>query len=172
MLLPDGVRFSTSTTRRDWTNEILASIRGIYVQYTGRVGDANSLNHWDVTDPTQLTDRDGRVNLEQYLRALLDHRQQLQSDPAAAAEVARQSGLSEPYLGRLAETLLGDEPESLLLAYLQRGLVNADIGTETSRAEARIVSPVRSVPGRISSGRSIRSGTSARSSRGRKPSCR
>ncbi|MEZ6071145.1 MAG: DUF1592 domain-containing protein [Pirellulales bacterium] len=136
VLLPDGVRFSTSTTRRDWTNEILASIRGIYVQYTGRVGDANSLNHWDVTDPTQLTDRDGRVNLEQYLRALLDHRQQLQSDPAAAAEVARQSGLSEPYLGRLAETLLGDEPESLLLAYLQRGLVNADIGTETSRAEA------------------------------------
>src|SRR5262249_48281846 len=30
VLLPDGFRFSTSTTRRDWTNEIVARIREFY----------------------------------------------------------------------------------------------------------------------------------------------
>ena len=34
VLLPDGVRFSPSTTRQDWTNELLAEIRGIYNGYS------------------------------------------------------------------------------------------------------------------------------------------
>src|SRR5690606_16579951 len=30
VLLPDGVRFSSSTERRDWTDEILSEIRQLY----------------------------------------------------------------------------------------------------------------------------------------------
>ena len=38
VLLPDGLRFSSKTTRRDCTNEILDQIRGIYRQYTDARG--------------------------------------------------------------------------------------------------------------------------------------
>jgi hypothetical protein len=34
LLLPDGIRFSTKTTRRDWTEEIVAQIRDMYRQFT------------------------------------------------------------------------------------------------------------------------------------------
>ena len=38
MLVPDGIRFSSHTTRRDWTEEILGEIRGFYGRYTERGG--------------------------------------------------------------------------------------------------------------------------------------
>ena len=34
MLLPDGIRFSPKTTRRDWTNELLDQIRVIYRRHS------------------------------------------------------------------------------------------------------------------------------------------
>ena len=34
VLLPDGIRFSPGATRRDWTDEILARIRGFYARFT------------------------------------------------------------------------------------------------------------------------------------------
>ena len=34
VLLPDGLRFSPATNDGDWTDEILAEIRGIYGQYS------------------------------------------------------------------------------------------------------------------------------------------
>ena len=34
VLLPDGFRFSPGTTRRDWTDEMLAQIRGFYREFT------------------------------------------------------------------------------------------------------------------------------------------
>ena len=44
VLLPDGIRFSPGTTRRDWTEEILAEIRTFYRQYTDpRGGDKVNL---------------------------------------------------------------------------------------------------------------------------------
>ena len=44
VLLPDGIRFSTNTTRRDWTEEILAEIRSFYRGFTDpRGGDKVNL---------------------------------------------------------------------------------------------------------------------------------
>jgi hypothetical protein len=50
VLLPDGIRFSTGATRRDWTNEILAEIKAFYARFA---------------------DADGRLPLENYLAATL-----------------------------------------------------------------------------------------------------
>ena len=38
VLLPDGIRFSRFSTRRDWTDEILAEIRSFYQSFTERAG--------------------------------------------------------------------------------------------------------------------------------------
>ena len=38
VLLPDGMRFSPSTTRRDWTEELLADIRQLYARYSAKEG--------------------------------------------------------------------------------------------------------------------------------------
>jgi hypothetical protein len=44
VLLPDGIRFSPKATRRDWTEEILAQIRGFYREFTDpRGGDKVNL---------------------------------------------------------------------------------------------------------------------------------
>ena len=38
VLLPDGIRFSPKNTRRDWTEELLAEIRGSYREFTDNGG--------------------------------------------------------------------------------------------------------------------------------------
>ena len=115
MLLPDGIRFSEGTTRRDRENEYLAEIREIYFRYTGRLGDASVLNHWNVSDPTQVTDEDGRVNLASYLSVLLAHRDRLLEDVTLTDEYALQEGLSPKYLRTLAEMLVSGNSSSVLL---------------------------------------------------------
>ena len=42
VLLPDGIRFSPSPTRRDWTEELLADIRQMYAKYSAKVGATKS----------------------------------------------------------------------------------------------------------------------------------
>ena len=42
VLVPDGIRFFAGTTQRDWTDELLASIRGFYGPY-GEAGGCRSL---------------------------------------------------------------------------------------------------------------------------------
>src|SRR5262249_3166672 len=43
VLLPDGLRFSPATTRRDWTEELLGEIRAFYAQFTS-AGVVTALN--------------------------------------------------------------------------------------------------------------------------------
>ncbi|MCA9231441.1 MAG: DUF1592 domain-containing protein [Planctomycetales bacterium] len=114
VLLPEGFRFSPHKTRRDWTNEILASIQSIYFRYTGDPADASVLNRWDVSDPTTLTNADGRVDLEAYFRVLIQHRDHLANNRSQVEELARNEGLSATYLLRLAEMLTSKEPSALL----------------------------------------------------------
>ncbi len=116
VLLPDGIRFSEGTTQRDWTNETLDNIRKIYVRHTGRLGDANVLNRWNVSDPTKLTDKDGRVDLARYFAVLIEHRDRLTEDVSVIQAIAREQGLSPKYMGLLAEMLVKDEPSSVLLS--------------------------------------------------------
>jgi hypothetical protein len=135
VLLPDGIRFSPSTTRRDWTNEIMASIRSIYLRHTGRLGSADSLNHWDVTDPTSLTDTDGRVDLETYFNVLLRERERWRDNIDAVEEIARDGNLSAPYLRRLAEMLSTDDSSSSLLSHV-RHRFDAAAEDDAGRSEA------------------------------------
>ncbi len=126
MLLPDGIRFTEGTTRRDRENEFLDEIRSIYIRHTGRLGDASQLDHWDVSDPTQLTDEDGRVDLVRYFAVLIAHRDRLQSDITLAEEYALQEGLSPKYLRLLAEMLVGDNASSALLQDIRERFHRAD----------------------------------------------
>ena len=70
VLLPDGIRFSPKTTRRDWTEEILAQIRGFYREFTDpRGGDKVNLQ-----GIVFETNEGGRLPLEKYLAATLERR--------------------------------------------------------------------------------------------------
>src|SRR6266436_6783201 len=70
VLLPDGIRFSSKTTRRDWTEEILAQIREFYRGFTDpRGGDKVNLQ-----GIVFETNEGGRLPLEKYLLAALEMR--------------------------------------------------------------------------------------------------
>ena len=106
VLLPDGLRFSSGTTRRDWTEEILAEIRSFYANFT-EVGGAET-----VTQQGMELDKNkgGRLPLEKYLAATLE----LRPDARQLQTLARQRGLSPKYLAGLWDLLNGNEPSLLL----------------------------------------------------------
>lgn len=83
VLLPDGLRFSPSKTRRDWTDEAVTSIRQFYAQTTS----------------------DGRLPLTPYLVALFRHREKLKSGVITLDEIARQERLSPKYMSALWHAL-------------------------------------------------------------------
>src|SRR5438132_4015419 len=73
VLLPDGVRFSPSTSQRDWTEDRLAAIRAFYAQFTEK-GAGSSVNLQGIKFDT----KDGGVlPLEKYLEATLEIRDAL-----------------------------------------------------------------------------------------------
>ncbi len=67
VLLRDGVRFSTHTTRRDWTDEALHEIRALYARFA---------------------DADGKLPLSKYLAATLEERGALADGSKSLASVA------------------------------------------------------------------------------------
>ena len=106
VLLPDGIRFSPSTTRRDWTEEILTEIRAFYAQFTVPGGSGT------VTQQGMALDKGaaGVLPLDKYLAASLELR-----DTAKSVEVvARERGLSAKYLGTLFQFLRGGKSSLLL----------------------------------------------------------
>jgi hypothetical protein len=70
VLLPDGIRFSPKTTRRDWTEEILAQIRGFYREFT----DASGGSSVNLQGIKFNTNEGGRLPLERYLEATFELR--------------------------------------------------------------------------------------------------
>jgi hypothetical protein len=110
VLLPDGFRFSRSTTRRDWTNELLAQIRGFYAEFSdARGGDKVNLQGI-VFD----TNEGGRLPVERYLAATLAEREALHTRRKTIANVAREHGLNAKYFGTLWDRLTSNEPSFLL----------------------------------------------------------
>jgi hypothetical protein len=104
VLLPDGIRFSPHTTRRDWTEEWLAEIRGLYREFTDN-GGGTSVNLQGIRFDT----KDGGVlPLDKYLAALLEER----TGKRKASDVP--AGLSAKYLQTLRATLNGKQPNLLL----------------------------------------------------------
>ncbi|MCC6820847.1 MAG: DUF1592 domain-containing protein [Verrucomicrobia subdivision 3 bacterium] len=106
VLLPDGLRFSSGTTRRDWTEEILTEIRRFYQSFT-EPGGAET-----VTQQGMELDKNkgGRLPLEKYLTATLE----LRSDARRLPALARQNNLSPKYLAELLTLLNRPEPSLLL----------------------------------------------------------
>jgi len=104
--VPDGIRFFQGGTRRDWTEEILASIRAFYSRYTVN-GGGTAVNLQGIRFDT----RDGGVlPLDRYLAASLETR----GHPNDAAEVATRHGLSARYLSGLLGVLEDATPSWLL----------------------------------------------------------
>ncbi len=101
VLLPDGIRFSTGATRRDWTDELLARIRGFY----GRFTDSGGGTQVNLQGIVFGTNQGGRLPLEKYLAATIREREALASGAKSVADVAREQGLNAKYLGTLWSTL-------------------------------------------------------------------
>ncbi len=88
VLLPDGFRFSPSTTRRDWTDEALTGLRRIYAEYS----------------------TDGTLPLQPYLTATVRHREALLGGKTTLQAVAEKEKLNAKYLGILWESLTAKTP--------------------------------------------------------------
>ena len=102
VLLPDGFRFSSHVTRRDWTDECIARIREFYRRFVdpdelGATYQDNNMTHLGQA---------GRLPIEKYLVATF----KLRDDALAIENVARENGLSTRYLGALWSYLSGPEP--------------------------------------------------------------
>jgi hypothetical protein len=125
MLLPEGFRFSPSTSRSDWTNDVLARIRALYREHTDTAG-ASRVNLQGIVFNTN---DGGRLPVERYLAATFDVAEALGVAPAtsrgagstagtdveqAIAAAAKKNGLSAKYLGILWATLNEREPSLLL----------------------------------------------------------
>ena len=110
VLLPDGFRFSPSTTSQDWTNERLASIRELYREFTDPRGSDKVNLQGIVFD----TNAGGRLPVEKYLAATLVEREPLASGAKTIDAAAREHGLNAKYLGTLWKSLNSREPSLLL----------------------------------------------------------
>ncbi|TWU06172.1 DUF1592 domain-containing protein [Stieleria varia] len=121
VLLPTGIRFSPSTSRRDWTSESLTRIRDFYRQFTIEADQKVSVNGTGV-----VSNDGGRIPLEQYLAALDQNRTALVEGEITIAAVAHNHSVNAKYLG-LLWTMLQDQTPSLLLDSLRSKWRNGEL---------------------------------------------
>lgn len=110
VLLPDGFRFSPHTTRRDWTNDVLARIHEFY----GRHTDSRGATQVNLQGIVFETNGGGRLPVEPYLAAILDERASLAAGTKTLATVARERGLSPKYIQLLMTALEGNSTSPVL----------------------------------------------------------
>lgn len=115
VLLPDGFRFSPHTTRRDWTDEILAEIRELYGEFAvaASLGVGSDVGNVEVHGDTRIG-LAGRLPLEKYFAATLAEREALTMGGKTIETVARERGLSAKYLATLWSSLTASAPSLLL----------------------------------------------------------
>ncbi len=116
VLLPEGIRFSSGATRRDWTNETLEQIRTFYARFTDS-GGGTQVNLQGIVFGTN---DGGRLPLEKYLRATIRERDALRSGSRTIDAVARDNGLNAKYLNILWTTLNGAERAPVLDSIRER----------------------------------------------------
>jgi hypothetical protein len=109
VFLPDGIRFSPSASRRDWTNELLDQIRTLYREYSDSQGGTRVNLQGIVFD----TNDGGRLPLERFLAAMLAEREAIKGGTKTIDAVATERKLSPKYLGLLWTMLNGNEPSPL-----------------------------------------------------------
>ncbi len=105
VLLPDGIRFSPFSSRRDWTNERLDEIRRFYDRYTA-AGGGSAVNLQGIQF---ATNQGGRLPIERYLEATLAERHALAGGQTSVAVIAQARGLSPKYLDLLWRALTTPE---------------------------------------------------------------
>jgi hypothetical protein len=110
ILLPDGFRFSPSTTRRDWTNEILAEIRQLYRAHA----DSGGGMRVNLQGIVFATNDGGGLPVGKYIAATLEERDALKSGRKSIEAVARERKLNAKYLASLWKLLTSKEPSLLL----------------------------------------------------------
>ena len=110
VLLPEGIRFSPSQNRSDWTNDTVDRIRDLYRKFSDAGGGTQVNLQGIVFD----TNNGGRLAVEKYLAATLAERDALQSGEKSIADVAKAHGVNAKFLGILWKTL-NDKESSLLL---------------------------------------------------------
>lgn len=132
-LLPDRIVFRTNPSKRDLTDEWLARIQALYARYSRNRDQAN-VNLWGGS--AFQTGEAGVLDVRPYLEATLVERDALHAGKKSVANVARERGLSEPYLGRLWQTL-NAEPnrDSFLLQELRERWRNATAQDSTAVVE-------------------------------------
>ncbi|MCA8996115.1 MAG: DUF1592 domain-containing protein [Planctomycetaceae bacterium] len=125
VLVPEGIRFSEKSTRRDWTNDLVDQIRELYRKHTSGETNVDALDRWSIPDPRKSTENDGRVELAPYFAALIENHDELTGNPAAGMRIGQETGLNGKYLTILADNLLATLPESLLLQRISQRLKQA-----------------------------------------------
>lgn len=110
VLLSDGIRFSSSSTRSDWTNDALARIRGIYHQHTAS-GGASQVNLQGIVFNTN---DGGRLPVEKYVAATIVEREALEAGQKSIVDVAKMHNINAKYLGNLWAALHDKAPSPLL----------------------------------------------------------
>ncbi len=110
VLLPDGIRFSPSTTRRDHTNELLDRIRGLYARYT----DGSTGSQLNLQGVVFNNADGGRLPIEKYLLALLNERKANLAVTQSPEQIAANRGLSPKYMAAVWAMLNGQESSPLL----------------------------------------------------------
>lgn len=127
VLLPDGFRFSAGVSRRDWTEELLVEIRGLYSQYAD-AGGAHQVNLQGIVFDTN---QGGRLPVERYLQAALELRARGfkrralapgEPWPQALTATAAARGLSPKYLASLWNELNQAGPSPALAGLRKRWL--------------------------------------------------
>ena len=104
VLLPDGIRFSSKTTRRDWTDEIVREIQAFY----GGFAEKRANEKMNVDGVMIETNDKGFLPVGKYLAAALA------SGSKSIDAAAREHGVNAKYLGTLVTALSSNEPSLLL----------------------------------------------------------
>ncbi|MBL9134462.1 MAG: DUF1592 domain-containing protein [Verrucomicrobiales bacterium] len=110
VLLPDGFRFDESTSRRDWTDEIVGQIRALYRRHT----DARGATRVQLQGLTWDTNEGGRLPLDRYFTALIGLQTAPNSAPDRIEAAAQNAGLSPKYLRTLFH-VLNEDRQSITL---------------------------------------------------------
>jgi hypothetical protein len=102
VLLPDGIRFSSRSSRRDHTDELLAEIRQTYGRYT------------------DSSENGGKIPLAKYIALTITERTALQNEKGAVERLSQAHQLSPTYLRQLFEALDRTDDSSIILDQIRK----------------------------------------------------
>lgn len=141
VLLPDGFRFSPHTSRRDWTDEIIAQIRGFYGKFADSADLANGevVGNLNVYVDSRLG-RAGRLPIERYFTATIAERDALSTGAKTIERVAAERGLNARYLDTIWSTLsaTSSSRSSRLLVDLRALWKTAKLDDDAARLVAEV----------------------------------